>query len=96
MEDNTKKNVQAFEKSGTSELQSYEEMFLQNDSMKKRGDKSIYVRPEFHERLSRIAYVIGGDKIPLYAYLDNILVKHFEMFKQEIIRDYNSKIKPIF
>lgn len=96
MENNSKKNVQAFDKSGTNEKQSYEEMFLQHHSMKKRGDKTIYVRPEFHERLSRIAYVIGDDAIPLYAYLDNILTNHFEMFEQDIIKDYQSKIKPIF
>src|SRR5690606_35594227 len=55
---------------------SYGEHFLKTHSMTKRGDKSIYIRQEYHERLSRIVQVIGKDAIPLYAYLDNILEHH--------------------
>ena len=75
---------------------SYGEHFLKTHSMTKRGDKSIYIRQEYHERLSRIVQVIGGDKIPLYAYLDNILEHHFELFEKEITDDFNEKFKPIF
>ena len=64
--------------------------------MTKQGDKSIYIRQEYHERLSRIVQVIGKDEIPLYAYLDNILEHHFEMFEKAIIDDFNEKFKPIF
>jgi len=64
--------------------------------MTKRGDKSIYIRPEYHERLSRIIQIIADDQIPLYAYLDNILAYHFEMFEEEITDDFNSKYRPIF
>ena len=75
---------------------SYGEHFLKNHSMTKRGDKSIYIRQEYHERLSRIVQVIGKDAIPLYAYLDNILEHHFEMFEKAITDDFNEKFKPIF
>lgn len=75
---------------------SYGENFLRNHSMTKRGDKSIYIRQEYHERLSRIVQVIGKDEIPLYAYLDNILEHHFEMFEKAITDDFNEKFKPIF
>ncbi|PZP41026.1 MAG: conjugal transfer protein TraB [Pseudopedobacter saltans] len=75
---------------------SYGEHFLKTHSMTKRGDKSIYIRQEYHERLSRIVQVIGKDEIPLYAYLDNILEHHFEMFEKAIIDDFNEKFKPIF
>jgi hypothetical protein len=34
--------------------------------------------------------------IPLYAYLDNILEHHFEMFEKAITDDFNEKFKPIF
>ncbi|MBL7706790.1 MAG: DUF3408 domain-containing protein [Taibaiella sp.] len=74
----------------------YGERFLRTHSMTKRGDKSIYIRQEYHERLSRIVQVIGKDEIPLYAYLDNILEHHFEMFEKEITDDFNEKFKPIF
>ena len=75
---------------------SYGEHFLKTHSMTKRGDKSIYIRQEYHERLSRIVQVIGKDEIPLYAYLDNILEHHFEMFEKAITDDFNEKFKPIF
>jgi len=75
---------------------SYGEHFLKTHSMIKRGDKSIYIRQEYHERLSRIVQVIGKDAIPLYAYLDNILEHHFEQFEKAITDDFNEKYKPIF
>ncbi len=74
----------------------YAERFLTHHTMTKRGDKSIYIRPEYHERLSRIIQIIAEDQIPLYAYLDNILAYHFEMFEKEITDDFNNKYRPIF
>ena len=74
----------------------YADQFLTHHTMTKRGDKSIYIRPEYHERLSRIIQIIADDQIPLYAYLDNILAYHFEMFEKEITDDFNSKYRPIF
>ncbi|MDR4951220.1 DUF3408 domain-containing protein [Chryseobacterium sp. ES2] len=79
----------------TSDL-SYTEQFLTHHTMTKRGDKSIYIRPEYHERLSRIIQIIADDQISLYAYLDNILAYHFEMFEKEITDDFNKKYRPIF
>ncbi|EJL68437.1 DUF3408 domain-containing protein [Chryseobacterium nematophagum] len=75
---------------------SYTEQFLTHHTMTKRGDKSIYIRPEYHERLSRIIQIIADDQISLYAYLDNILAYHFEMFEKEITDDFNKKYRPIF
>ncbi|MEF9477291.1 DUF3408 domain-containing protein [Chryseobacterium sp. 1B4] len=74
----------------------YAEQFLTHHTMTKRGDKSIYIRPEYHERLSRIIQIIAEDQIPLYAYLDNILAYHFETFEKEITNDFNNKYRPIF
>jgi len=79
----------------TSEID-YGERFFNGHTMTRRGDKSIYIRQEYHERLSRIVQVIGEDKIPLYAYLDNILEHHFEQFERAITDDFNYKFKPIF
>lgn len=74
----------------------YGERFLGSHTMTRRGDKSIYIRQEYHERLSRIVQVIGEDKIPLYAYLDNILEHHFDLFEKAITENFNEKFKPIF
>ncbi|HSH66217.1 MAG TPA: DUF3408 domain-containing protein [Bacteroidia bacterium] len=92
-----RKSVQKEKKRTKQSLdESYGDHFLKTHSMTKRGDKSIYIREEYHERLSRIVQVIGKDKIPLYAYLDNILEHHFEMFEKAITDDFNEKFKPIF
>ena len=74
----------------------YVEHFLTHHNMIKRGDKSIYIRAEYHERLSRIIQTIADDEIPLYAYLDNVLAHHFEMFEKEITDEFNNKYRPIF
>lgn len=80
----------------SSSATTYGQKFLQAAKMQKRGDKNIYIRQEYHERLSRIVQVIGKDEIPLYAYLDNILQHHFELFEKAVIDDFNEKFKPIF
>ncbi|AZB17498.1 DUF3408 domain-containing protein [Chryseobacterium indologenes] len=74
----------------------YEKLFLDKKNMEKRGEKSIYLREEYHQRLSRIAQIIGGDKIPLYAYLDNILSHHFDLFESMIIEEFEANCKPLF
>lgn len=92
-----KKAVQYQKKSSKlKNMESYGTQFLVSHSMKKRGDKTIYIRKEYHERLSRIIQVIGKDEIPLYAYLDNILEHHFELFEESITSDFNEHFKPLF
>ena len=81
---------------GSVKKESYGTQFLKKQAMACRGEKSIYIRPEYHERIARIVHVIGDDKIPLYAYLDNILKHHFEQFEQATTKDFNEKFKPIF
>ncbi|UIR57847.1 DUF3408 domain-containing protein [Sphingobacterium sp. SRCM116780] len=75
---------------------SYESLFLRTKIMDKCGCKIIYLRPEYHQRLSRIAQVIGEDKIPLYAYFDNILSHHFDLFENMLIAEFEAKCKPLF
>lgn len=76
--------------------QSYSSRFLKKNTMHGRGEKAIYVRPEYHERLSRIVHIIGNNKIPLYTHLDHILRHHFELFEKDIVEDFNENYKPIF
>lgn len=91
-----KKSSAEKSRSKKTALKNYDSQFLQVHNMTKRGDKTIYVRPEYHERMNRIVQVIGQDRIPLYAYLDNILEHHFSIFEQEIIEDFNQNFKPLF
>lgn len=78
----------------TSEV-NYEKLFFTNPDTNARNGKSVYIRPEFHERLSRIVQVIAEDKLTIYAYLDNILEYHFQEFGEQIITSFNEKYKPI-
>lgn len=73
----------------------YEVLFFANAESNARSGKSVYIRPEFHERLTRIVQVIGEDKISLYSYLDNVLQHHFNEFSEQIKRSYDEKYKPI-
>lgn len=75
--------------------QDYESMFLKRSSTNARDGKTVYIRPDFHEKLSRIVQVIGEDKITIYAYLDNLLEYHFQEFGEQITTSFNDKYKPI-
>lgn len=74
----------------------YEKIFFKRAETNARNGKSVYIRPNFHEKMSRIVQVIGEDKITIYAYLDNLLEYHFQEFGEQITKSYNDKHKPIF
>ncbi|GAQ15673.1 conjugative transposon protein TraB [Myroides odoratimimus] len=80
----------------TKSKENYVETFLKETSTRARDGKTVYIRPEFHEKLTRIIQVIGEDKVSIYAYLDNLLDNHFEEFSQTIVEEFNQKYKPIF
>ncbi|WP_353148495.1 DUF3408 domain-containing protein [Chryseobacterium sp.] len=80
----------------TCENENYESLFRSDLFMDKGGDRIIYVSSEHHTRLSRIANVIGEDKIPLYALLDNILRHYFTLFAEILVKEFNDKSKPLF
>lgn len=73
----------------------YQTIFFKKSDTNARDGKTVYIRPAFHEKLTRIIQVIGEDKITIYAYLDNLLGHHFDEFAQQITKSYNEKYKPI-
>lgn len=73
----------------------YESIFFKRAETNARDGKTVYIRPDFHEKLSRIVQVIGEDKITIYAYLDNLLDYHFQEFGEKITKSFNDKYKPI-
>jgi hypothetical protein len=75
--------------------QDYESIFFKKPGTNARDGKTVYIRPDFHEKLSRIVHVIGEDKITIYAYLDNLLEYHFQEFGEQITISFNDKYKPI-
>lgn len=73
----------------------YESIFFRRRDTNARDGKTVYIRPDFHEKLSRIVQVIGEDKITIYGYLDNLLDYHFQEFGEQITKSFNDKYKPI-
>lgn len=55
----------------------------------------MYIRKEFHERITRIVQVIGKNELSLYSYLDNVLEQHFATYQEEISELYKNGT-PIF
>ncbi|GGF14390.1 DUF3408 domain-containing protein [Flavobacterium limi] len=76
--------------------ENYESLFFKKSGTNAREGKTVYIRPDFHEKLTRIVQVIGEDKVSIYAYLDNLLEYHFQEFGEQIISSFNDKYKPIF
>ena len=65
------------------------------DTVARRG-KLVYVRQEYHDRIRRIARVIGGDDVTLFSYIDNVLAEHFAAHKEVIASLYDEQNRPIF
>ncbi len=91
---NVKSVVKEKSRKRTSEME-YERIFFKRPDTNARDGKTAYIRPDFHEKLSRIVQVIGEDKITIYAYLDNLLSYHFQEFGEQITKSFNDKYKPI-
>ncbi|WP_313375295.1 DUF3408 domain-containing protein [Chishuiella sp.] len=94
-----KQSAKTFVKSKNSSRKNteidYEKTFFRKTDTHARDGKTVYIRPTFHEKLTRIIQVIGEDKISIYNYLDNLLIHHFDEFSDQIIKNYNDKHKPI-
>ena len=73
----------------------YEAIFFKKTETNARDGKTVYIQPDFHEKLSRIVQVIGEDKLTIYAYLNNVLEHHFQEFGEQITKSFNEKYKPI-
>ncbi len=81
--------------SSTKDKVPYQELFLKKSHLIARKGKSIYIRPEYHERLFRITRVIRENNMSVSNYLDNILQHHFTEFEAEIKKLIEDNFKPI-
>ncbi len=76
--------------------QDYETLFIRNAPSKTRSGKTVYIRKEFHERITRIVQVIGRNELSLYSYLDNVLEHHFATYQEDISELYKKRNDDIF
>jgi hypothetical protein len=71
----------------------YESRFIrETDLPPARFGKSVYIRKEYHDRISQIISVIGGNEVSLFGYIDNVLAHHFEYFQDDITRSFKKKV----
>ena len=56
----------------------------------------LYVSRTTHEKLMRIVTVIGGRKVTVSSYVENILLRHFEQYQDEINTLYESNFQKPF
>jgi len=67
-------------------------MFIKESNTVARTGKTVYVRKEFHDRITKIIQVIGDNEVSLFSYIDNVLAHHFEHFQADISQAYKDKI----
>jgi hypothetical protein len=71
----------------------YESQFIrESDLPPARYGKSVYIRKEYHDRISQIISVIGAKEVSLFGYIDNVLTHHFENFNEEIIQSFKKNM----
>ena len=56
----------------------------------------LYVSRTTHEKLMRIVSVIGGRKVTVSSYVENILLRHFEQYQDEINTLYENNFQKPF
>lgn len=74
----------------------YESLFIRDAPSNTRSGKTVYIRKEFHERITRIVQVIGRNELSLYSYLDNVLEHHFAAYQEDISELYKKRNDDIF
>jgi len=76
-----------------TEEANYETLFIhESDLPPARFGKSVYIRKEYHDRISQIISVIGVNEVSLFGYIDNVLTHHFENFSDDITRSFKKNI----
>jgi hypothetical protein len=78
-------------KAKSKKVQNYKSLFIKESGETARTGKTVYLRKEHHERIMKIAQVIGDNNLSIFSYIDNVLVDHFEHFQDEINELYKQK-----
>lgn len=72
----------------------YPSLFLSRYELRSR--QGIYIEKETNETIKRIVHNIGGERLTVSGFIENVLKHHFELYKDEINSLYESTFsKPI-
>ena len=81
-------------KNDEKEVFDFREIFFQRVELSDR--QSIYLSRKTCDQLRLIVNGIGGNKASMSGYVECIINRHFEQYKEEIIRLFNENIKKPF
>jgi hypothetical protein len=88
-----KKTQKKITKKNDYEEDDYQSLFIKKtDLPPARFGKSVYLRKEYHDRISQIVSVIGENEVSIFGYIDNVLAHHFDIFQDDITRSFKKKI----
>lgn len=71
----------------------YKKTFLTPTDFLARTGKSVYINKEFHQKLNQLVFMLGGGKLTLADYIQNLLQHHFDDFEAEMREAYNNSDK---
>ena len=74
-----------------SNLTNYEETFFHKMELPDR--RSVYVSNSTHEKLTRIATILGMGKATVSSYVESIIQHHFDKHKDEINELYKKSME---
>lgn len=77
----------------TNSETTYEDHFLSKLELQDR--RSVYVSYSTHEKLTRIANVLGSGKATVSSYIELIVQHHFDTYKNEINELYKQNMNDI-
>lgn len=66
----------------TDNKETYRNTFL--NARSKGKTKAVRIKPEQHARLTKIARIVCGGKLPVSAFLGNMLEEHFRTHGEEL------------
>ncbi|KAA6321902.1 hypothetical protein EZS27_028496 [termite gut metagenome] len=89
--------VFAITKQSEESPQDYESNFLQTNEVKPRQEKTrscVYISRNVHAAVSEIARTLGKD-ITVGGYIDNVLQRHLQAYRDEINKLYKRSRKDL-
>ncbi|WP_228432650.1 DUF3408 domain-containing protein [Chryseobacterium indologenes] len=74
----------------------YFETFFKIPKQNASKGRTVYIRPEFHQKFLKLIAGLEIDRLTMYAYVDNIIEHHFKEFEELIHKIYKDRNKPLF
>ena len=88
-----KKVIKNLNPKGKESCTGYKDLFLQRNELKARS--CVYISQRIHNTISEIVRVIADRDVTVGGYIDNVLLQHLEMHRDEINDLYKRERKDL-